>query len=599
MGGYKRMIELDRNNKTLVIPQGIGQGSVTVQTEGYTEEEMNTEKNKAFQEGKNSVHLESITVEENGIYTAENGGYKRVVVNTPTIEMEDKEFVCTQNGDFEILPPQDFDGMKKVLLKINVDGTEPSEVINITANGVYNVSDKGVADVQVPVGVFPKGTKEIVSNGEYDVTIYEKVNVKTSAYPEPIGEIEINDNGTYDVKDIATAVVNVNKGTEPTGTLEIENKLGDFIVKKYAQVNVKMNPNDVDWYLQTLHLDLKYVSDCVEDENGNCVKTYLQKVAVTPDGGDIGAGGFALYVNVHAGDTIRFIIDISGGGDSEGLGWYWRDGNWNSYDYDNGKNVVLEHTYQNDFEGWIGSTGYREFGANLNGSTTIKDWGSVPNYCNIVLYDSNHFYPEINDITKYTFDINYLINKNTGEYTHSKKENIEPKVLHLYGCTMRMTDDKMSEIDNEKTGTIASFYANSANSTEGVFIMSKALICAKKLEYDYTWRNVESAYTDQNDLISGIYIGRAKKLTINFTNLSKDNVPIRYRVYVSAKDGIGYRTATGITNLTKTIDLTALGQDSIKYFIIKLDGYYSSTKYVNFEGVSVSTLGFSYSIEGY
>ena len=596
MGGYKSMIELDRNNKTLLIPQGIGQGSVTVQTEGYTEEEMNTEKNKAFQEGKNSVPLGSITVEENGVYTAENGGYKRVVVNTPTIEMEDKEFVCTQNGDFEILPPQDFDGMKKVLLKINVDRTEPSEVINITENGVYNVSDKGVADVQVPVGVFPKGTKEIVSNGEYDVTIYEKVNVKTSAYPEPIGEIEINDNGTYDVKDIATAVVNVNNGTEPTGTLEIENKVGDFIVKNYAQVIVKMNPDRVDWYLQNLHLDLKYVSGCVDDV---CSKTYLQKVAVTEEGRDIGAGGFALYVNVHAGDTIRFIVDISGGGDSTGLGWYWRDGDFNKYDYDNGKNVVLEHTYQNDFEGWIGSTGYKDFGADLNGSTVIKDWGTVPNYCNMVLYDNNNFYPELNDTTKYTFDINYLINKNTGEYTYSKKENIEPKVLPLYGCTMRMTDDKISEIDTEKTGTIASFYADLANSAEGAFMMSKALICAKKLEYDYTWRNVESTYKDQNDLISGIYIGRAKKLTINFTNLSKDNVPIRYRVYVSTKDGMGYRTATGITDLTKTIDLTALGQDSIKYFIIKLDGYYSSTKYVNFEGVSVSNLGFSYSIEGY
>lgn len=599
MGGYKRMIELDRNNKTILIPQGIGQGSVTVQTEGYTEEEMNTEKNKAFQEGKNSVPLESITVEENGVYTAENGGYNRVVVNTPTIEMEDKEFVCTENGDFEILPPEDFDGMKKVLLKIDVERTEPSEVINIIENGVYNVSDKGVADVQVPIGVFPKGTKEIVSNGEYDVTMYEKVKVKTSAYPEPIGEIEINENGTYDVKDIASAVVNVTNGIEPTGTLEIENKVGDFIVKKYAQVNVKMNPNNVDWYLQNLHLDLKYVSGCVEDKNGGCSKTYLQKVAVTQDGRDIGAGGFALYVNVHAGDTIRFIIDISGGGDSEGLGWYWRDGNLDSYDYDNGKNVVLEHTYQNDFEGWIGSTGYKEFGADLNGSTVIKDWGNVPNYCNIVLYDSNYFFPELNDTTKYTFDINYLINKNTGEYTYSKKENIEPKVLPLYGCTMRMTDDKITTIDTEKTGTIASFYANSVNSEEGVYVMSKALICAKKLEYDYTWRNVESIYEDTNDLISGIYIGRAKKLTINFTNLSKDNVPIKYRVYVSTKDGMGYRTATGITDLTKTIDLTALGQDSIKYFIIKLDGYYSSTKYVNFEGVSVSNLGFSYSIEGY
>ena len=599
MGGYKRMIELDRNNKTLVIPQGIGQGSVTVQTEGYTEEEMNAEKNKAFQEGKNSVPLESITLEENGVYTAENGGYNRVVVNTPTIEMEDKEFVCTENGDFEILPPQDFDGMKKVLLKINVDRTEPSEVINITENGVYNVSDKGVADVQVPIGVFPKGTKEIVSNGEYDVTMYEKVNVKTSAYPEPIGEIEITDNGTYDVKDIATAVVNVSKGVEPTGTLEIKNKLGDFIVKKYAQVNVQMNPDRVDWYLQNLHLNLKYVSGCVEDENGECSETYLQKVAVTPEGSDIGAGGFALYVNVHSGDTIRFIIDISAGGDSDGLGWYWRDGNWNSYDYGSGKNVVLEHTYQNDFEGWIGSTGYREFGADLNGMTTIKDWGNVPNYCNIVLYDSNYFFPELNDITNYTLGINYLINKNTGEYTYSKKENIEPKVLPLYGCTMRMDDDTTSTTYNEKTGTIRSFYADLVNSTEGVYIMSKALICAKKLKYDNTWKTVESIYKDPNDLISGIYIGRAKKLTINFTNLSIDNVPIKYRVYVSATNGLGYRSATGNTDLTKTIDLTALGQDSIKYFIIKLDGYYSSTRYANLSGISVSDLGFSYSIEGY
>lgn len=594
------MIELDRNNKTLLIPQGIGQGSVTVQTEGYTEEEMNAEKNKAFQEGKNSVPLESITVEENGVYTAENGGYNRVVVNTPTIEMEDKEFVCTENGDFEILPPQDFDGMKKVLLKINVDRTEPSEVINITQNGVYNVSDKGVADVQVPVGVFPKGTKEIVSNGEYDVTMYEKVNVKTSAYPEPIGEIEITNNGTYDVKDIATAVVNVTNGIDPTGTLEIKNKLGDFIVKKYAQVNVQMNPDGVDWYLRNLHLNLKYVSGCLEDENGVCSETYLQKVAVTPEG-NIGAGGFALYVNVHSGDTIRFIIDIDAFGDNDGLGWYWRDGNWNSYDYGSGKNVVLEHTYQNNFEGWIGSTGYKEFGADLNGRTTIKDWGNVPYYCNMVLYDDKSFYQELNDITNYTLGINYLINKNTGEYIvqYNSDKEIEPKVLPLYGCTMRMDDDTTSTIYNEKTGTIRSFYADLVNSEEGVYIMSKALICAKKLKYDYTWKTVESIYKDPNDLISGIYIGRAKKLTINFTNLSIDNVPIKYRVYVSATNGMGYRSATGNTDLTKTIDLTVLGQDSIKYFIIKLDGYYSSTRYANLSGISVSDLGFSYSIEGY
>ena len=90
--------------------------------------------------------------------------------------------------------------------------TEPTEKIDITENGVVNVARYGTANVAVPVGVFPEGTKVITQNvtGE-DVTNYEKVDV---AVPGPSGtkQISITRNGTTteDVSEYADVEITVN-----------------------------------------------------------------------------------------------------------------------------------------------------------------------------------------------------------------------------------------------------------------------------------------------------------------------------------------------------------------------------------------------------
>lgn len=105
-------------------------------------------------------------------------------------------------------------------------GIVPSgtKTVNITANGekVEDVTQyekvKVVADV--PVGVFPDGVLEIVANGDYDVTEKKSVSVNV---PDtgivPAGTKEIVENGTYDVAEFASVNVNVPAtGITPEGT---------------------------------------------------------------------------------------------------------------------------------------------------------------------------------------------------------------------------------------------------------------------------------------------------------------------------------------------------------------------------------------------
>lgn len=82
---------------------------------------------------------------------------------------------------------------------------EPTEEIDITENGVVDVARYGVANVAVPVGVFPEGTKVITQNvtGE-DVTNYAAVDV---AVPEPSGTKQIRSYGDHDVSDVASVSI--------------------------------------------------------------------------------------------------------------------------------------------------------------------------------------------------------------------------------------------------------------------------------------------------------------------------------------------------------------------------------------------------------
>lgn len=99
-----------------------------------------------------------------------------------------------------------------------------TKTVNITANGetVEDVTqyEKVKVVTDVPVGVFPDGVLEIVANGDYNVTEKKSVSVNV---PDtgiiPAGTKEIVENGTYDVAEFASVNVAVpDKGITPEGT---------------------------------------------------------------------------------------------------------------------------------------------------------------------------------------------------------------------------------------------------------------------------------------------------------------------------------------------------------------------------------------------
>lgn len=99
-----------------------------------------------------------------------------------------------------------------------------TKTVNITANGekIEDVTqyEKVKVVTDVPVGVFPDGVLEIVANGDYDVTEKKSVSVNV---PDtgiiPAGTKEVVENGTYDVTEFASVNVNVPAtGITPEGT---------------------------------------------------------------------------------------------------------------------------------------------------------------------------------------------------------------------------------------------------------------------------------------------------------------------------------------------------------------------------------------------
>ena len=87
----------------------------------------------------------------------------------------------------------------KVISAVPV-GVFPDGVLEIAANGDYDVTEKKSVSVNVPdVGIVPAGTKAIVENGTYDVAEFASVNVNvpaTGITPEGTKSLTITENGT-------------------------------------------------------------------------------------------------------------------------------------------------------------------------------------------------------------------------------------------------------------------------------------------------------------------------------------------------------------------------------------------------------------------
>lgn len=109
----------------------------------------------------------------------------------------------TENGE----KVEDVTQYEKVKVVTDVPvGVFPDGILEIVANGDYNVTEKKSVSVNVPVGIVPAGTKEIAKNGAYDVTEFASVNVNvpaTGITPEGTKSLTITANGTV-TEDVST-----------------------------------------------------------------------------------------------------------------------------------------------------------------------------------------------------------------------------------------------------------------------------------------------------------------------------------------------------------------------------------------------------------
>lgn len=118
------MIIYTEDDSVLLIPQGLGYGSVKVSTEGYTEEEMEAAKEKAFRDGVNSVPLQSTNINSNGSYRAEKGGFNVVNVNVPQGIFPTGTLSITENGNYDVMHKAN------VVVNVHGGGEECEEVID-------------------------------------------------------------------------------------------------------------------------------------------------------------------------------------------------------------------------------------------------------------------------------------------------------------------------------------------------------------------------------------------------------------------------------------------------------------------------------------
>ena len=135
----------------------------------------------------------------------------------------------------------------KVVTDVPV-GVFPDGVLEIVANGDYNVTEKKSVSVNVPVGITPEGTKEIVKNGAYDVAEFASVNVNvpaTGITPNGTKSLTITANGTV-TEDVSTyknvevtVAVPVSGGTEDKTSAFLDGTITEYSNSELTAIREK------------------------------------------------------------------------------------------------------------------------------------------------------------------------------------------------------------------------------------------------------------------------------------------------------------------------------------------------------------------------